>query len=451
MPDDESKVPPLAAEPLILPRRRVFSAREPTAEEERANEMADLADSVKALSDRLTIGGGSPPPVAAESAARVSRRWKRTHEPELENVGGDRSRTPLLMSAPGAPVRTGLSRRPPRKAARKSKLGVWIAGQAFCLTLIALGYFGGQLGGSDAKQAPSTEARPGAPGVVQAPPVAGRRGVSEVAFQAVNQAMIAAREGDRNTARQTLESAQRQELSIPGLDYRLALLAIERADMAEAKLRLDSAMAAGQELAACCYVRAMLAGALGDYSRASEECARAAYAEPFNARYLFFWAECLRRNGKLQKAIERFEEALTRPASPADRDYIAFKLRLAKIEAGKAADFSGEFARELKAEPGDPRWLLTVAAMALEVGDASGAAAQYQKASRLLPTATFDLYIRDYLLISHSTEKEIAPFYRRGASPISPSPNVAAITVDPLSWTLESADPATWPAASRAR
>lgn len=447
MPDDELKVPPPDTEPLILPRRRASPARKALAEEERAQEMAELADSVKALSDRLTSSGGSPPPPAAEPTARASRRWKRTHEPELAKAGGGRSRAPLLMSAPGAPMRTGLSRRSPRKAARKGKLGVWIAGQAFCLALIALGYFvEGQLGGNEVKPAPSSA------GVGQMPrPTTSPRGVSEAAFQAVNKAMAAAREGDRNTARQTLEAAQRHELLIPGLDYRLALLAIERADMPEAKLRLDSAMAAGQELAACCYVRAMLAGALGDYSRASDECARAAYAEPFSARYLFFWAECLRRSGRLAPAIERFEEALTRPSSPADREYIAFKLRLAKIEAGKTADFSGEFARQLKAEPGDPRWLLTVAAMALEVGDASGAAAQYEKASRLLPAATFDLYIRDYLLISHSTEKEIAPYYRRGAGPVSPSPNVSAITVDPISWTLESADPAAWPAASRAR
>lgn len=446
--DDELKVPLPVVEPLILPRRRALPARDVIDEKERTAELADLADSVKALSDRLTLGAGSPAPAATESAARASRRWKRTHEPELGNVGGDRSEARVFMGAPGAPVRTGLARKPRRKAAPKSKLGVWLAGQAFCLALLALGYFVGQLGGDD--PTPAANARPAASST-PARPALSPRGVSEAAFQTVNTAMAAARAGNGTAARQTLESAQRQDLAIPGLDYRLALLAIERADLAEVKLRLDSSLASGQEVAACCYVRAMLAGTIGDYSRASEECSRAAYAEPFNARYLFFWAECLRRNGRLQPAIERFEEALVRPLSPPDREYIAFKLRLAKLEAGNAAEFTGDLARQLKAEPADPRWLLTAAAMALEVGDASGAAALYQRASKVLTAGTFDMYIRDYLLITHSTEKEIAPFYRRGVSPVSPSPNVSVITVDPISWTLESADPAAWPAAARAR
>lgn len=400
-----------------------------------------------------------PSPTDAEPATRTSRRWKRTHEPELEDVarganGGSRTATPApsFAGTPGTPVHTGPARLTARKQAGKSKLGVWIAGQAFCLGLIAVGYVVGQFGGGGTTTAAtSADTSPFlAPEPGQTPlPTTGPHGVSEVAFQAVNTAMAAAKSGDRNTARQTLESAQRQDMVIPGLDYRLALLAIERTDLSEAKLRLDSAMASGQELAACCYVRAMLAGAVGDYGRASDECARAAHSEPFNARYLFFWAECLRRNGRLESAIERFEEALTRPLNQADRDYIAFKLRLAKLEANKGGDFSGELARQLKAEPPDPRWLLTAAAIALELNDAEGAAAQYDKASHLLPAATFDLYIRDYLLISHSTQKEIAPFYHRGANPATSSPNVAAITVDPVSWTLESADPAAWPSASR--
>lgn len=442
MPDEEPKLPPGSAEPLILPRRRAAPLREAGAEEEQANEVADLADTIRVLSNRLTIGGGSATssPAATDSSGRPSKRWKRTHEPGLGNAGESRA------SASSAPARPAPAR---KKKAPGSKAGVWIAGQAFCLGLLALGYFVGQLGGDDAKPGRSNGE---APEPARAPlPITGPHGVSEAAFQAVNTALTAAKAGDRATARQTLEAAQRQELVIPGLDYRLALLAIERTDMAEAKLRLESAIGAGQELAACCYVRAMLAGAIGEYGRASEECARAAYAEPFNARYLFFWAECLRRDGRLDAAIGRFAEALTRSASPADRDYIAFKRRLALIEAGKASEFSAELATQLKAEPGDPRWLLTAAAMALEVGDGRGAAAQFEKASHLLPAATFDMYVRDYLLIAHSTEKEIAPFYRRGASPAPPSSNVAAISVDPISWTLETADPAAWPSAARRR
>ncbi len=425
MPEDEPKPNPAGVDPLILPRRRAMPLRE-AAED-------DLAESVPPISQRLEVNRGS-----SGDFPSARRGWKKTHERGLDDAAKFRGKLPSAKT-----------RNSPKRAPKGGGLAVWIVGQAFCLLLIGLGYFVGQLGNDANPPAGPAAASPAEP---EPPaPVKPRRGVSQKAFDVINSAMSSARNGDAPNARQTLETAQRQELIIPGLDYRLALLALERADMREAKLRLDAAMASGDELAACCYVRAMLAGRIGDYGRASEECSKAVYAEPFNARYLFFWAECLRRNGRLKPSLEHFEEALTRPASPLDREFIAFKFRLAKIEAGRAADFSADLARRLTTEPGDPLWLLTAAAMALEAGDPGGAATLLEKASHLLPAADFDTYIRDYLLISHSAEKEIAPFFRRTAAPVNPSPNVAAITVDPISWTLEAADPGAWPSAALSR
>lgn len=453
MPDDEPKPLPPAGDPLILPRRRAMPLRD-AMDEDRSGELADLADSMKALSDRLAgagAGGSSGGSGSgADPGAKTLRRWKRTRERELDEVRPAASRDAGNVPAPEAPARAVNQRKPARKMTRKpvrqNRAPVWIAGQAFCLGLIGLGYFFGQLGGE--ANPPPAPAPPTA-GASGTPP--GVRAVSEQAFQTVNRALASAKKGDAGEARQILEAAQRQDLLIPGLDYRLALLALQRLDLREAKLRLDCAMAAGEEFAACCYVRAMLAGAIGDYGRASAECSKSAHAAPFDARYLFFWAECLRRNGRLQPAIERFEEALNRPSSPADAAFIAFKLRLAKIEAGRTADFSAELTRRLATEPVDPRWLLTAAAMALEAGDAGGAAAQLQKASLLMPAADFDMEVRDYLLLSHSTEKEVAHYFRRGASPAARTPGLAAIAVDPVSWTIQAADPGAWPAASHPR
>lgn len=449
MPDDESIPAPPGGEPLILPRRKTAPLREASLEAARASELADLAESFRALSDRFEAGelapaGVDPASVAADAEARAARRWKKTGRPELEGVPRGRR-----VSSRAVPNRL---KRPARKAARKRSFLVWIAAQAFGFGLVLLGYYAGQ---QERGAGPGGGGSPGEPATTATAAELARPAVSRVAseraFETVNVAMAAARAGDADRARQTLEDAQRQELAVPGVDYRLALLALQRGDLREAKLRLDCARAAGQEVAACCYVRAMLAGAIGDYARASEECSRAVYAEPFEARYLFFWAECLRRNGRLEKALERFEEALTRPASPADHDYMVFKMRLAKIEAGRSGDFAAELAGQVASEKPGEFWLLTAAALALERNDPAGAAAHLERASHLLPAADFDLATRDYLLISHSAEKEVARYFRRSAAPVSPSPNVAAITVDPISWTLQTADPAGWPPAANSR
>ena len=351
-----------------------------------------------------------------------------------------------------APLHRATEKPKPKPKPKKAGVPIFplFAAQALGFALLAAGYFLGRGESTPSRASAKTADAANATGAATAPATI-FRGVSERAFQVVDIALAAAKRGDAAGARDSLETAQREQVDVPGSDYRLALLAFQRHDLKEAKLRLDCAMAANQELAGCCYVLAMLAGAVGEYSQASLECARAAYSEPFNVRYLFFWAECLRRSGRMQEAITHFQEALNRPANPADLDYVAFKLRLAQIEAGRSGDFAEEMGKQMAAEKVPVYWLLTAAAMQLEAKDPATAATNLAKASKLIPAAEFGLLLRDYLFTSHSTEKEIAPFFVRPTAPALPSPNVAAITVDPLSWTLQSADPAAWSTAVQAR
>jgi len=58
-------------------------------------------------------------------------------------------------------------------------------------------------------------------------------------------------------------------------------------------------------------------------------------SEPHQFKSFFIWAEYLRRLGKNQQALERFDQAIARVHEQADEDLMQFKRRLTLIAAGR--------------------------------------------------------------------------------------------------------------------
>jgi tetratricopeptide (TPR) repeat protein len=515
--EPEATDPPLRVEvqPIFAPRRPSPAARDAeTGHQENLAELADLMHTVKALSQQMGVGN---PGSAEETRDKPVRRWKKVVRlrsdalrppgaaPDAPSVSdapdepADILTLPVIPPTPPAssaassepapprmdapapaphpapmappPVAKAKPPKPPRAApkpkphplTRKRPVLLWIAAQAFGFGLVMVGYFMGKL---DAPPPPEEKIAPNpiaaasppptpAPSPAYREPFSKPSGVSERAFQALNEVLAASKRGDAAKTQTLLEDIQRQRIDFPGLDYRFAALAVQRGDLADAKQRLDRAATTTapvndqtQTTAAACFLRAYLAGLEGNYKSAVQEFETAAYAEPFNARHLFFLGEALRRSDRLRVAVERLEQALLRPVSAADAEYIAYKLRLAKIEAGRSSDLTAELAEKIKRDstPGYAYWLLTAAAQEMQREEYPAAAAFLQKAARAMPTEDFNAQMRDYFFVNHASHKEVASYLARANA--SASKTAIPAPTDPIFWTLQNADPASWPAAA---
>jgi tetratricopeptide (TPR) repeat protein len=491
---DAFRQAPSGIQPILSPRRGRSAERggADSGHEERLAELNDLVDRVHTLSGQIG-GNASPehsPPL--ETREKPLRRWKKVVRlgvdplraqpaPATDEVPASASSLAgsLLAShgpshpekpagsatdldASAAPSHVGPSAHAspayvvPRRtagalrsraAARPIPLThrhpflVWGAAQAFCFALVLVGVWVGQY--SSAQKAGAPESGP-AENEANAAVARWSSGfVSEQAFQKINEVLAAGKKGDSAAAQRLIEDAERQRIDIPGAAYRLALIAIQRGDQTQAEVQLDRAAGIPAQRAAAAYISAAVNGSQGNFTRAATMLETAVYAEPFSARYLFFWGEALRRAGKLKDAIERLEWAQSRPASPADAEFIAFKCRLAKIEAGRESEFAAELEGKLKLDPVPAYWLLTAAAQEVQRTDFPAAARFLQKVARILPADELNQQMRDYFFTPLAARKEFAPYFARSGPPPVPI-TVISLHSDPAAWTLQSGDPAAW-------
>ncbi len=220
-----------------------------------------------------------------------------------------------------------------------------------------------------------------------------------------------------DTARRAYNEAVARRVGLPGAEYRLALLAIQRGDIVDADLHLVHSTAAGEMVAGCDYIRATFAGSQGNFGEAGRQLEGATRAEPFNGKWYFCWGECLRRQGKPRAALAVLEQALDRPFSREEGDLYVFKIGLAKIEAGGDDEFNAALDQHLQQKnvPGD--WLLLAAARELDRAAYPAAAEYLAKAEKVMPPELFDVAGAGLLL---STRREGAGS-RRVPEPSAPA------------------------------
>ena len=228
-------------------------------------------------------------------------------------------------------------------------------------------------------------------------------------------------------------------LRLPGAEYRLAMLDIERQDFAAADIHLNNSLTAGEMMSSCYLVNACFAAKKADFNGAVKQLAHAARLEPFSGKYLFCYGEALRRAGKTQAAVETLGQALDRPGAPPDLELIEFKQRLAKVEAGQDEAFNKELADHLAQKPVGGDWLLLAAAQDLLHGAYPAAASHLADAARGLSPHAFSVLVQDYLYQGYAGRPELAGVLK------VPAPAPSGKPFDPGAWPFSEVDPATWP------
>ena len=271
--------------------------------------------------------------------------------------------------------------------------------------------------------------------------------VSDAALKVANLAIDAIEKGDFAKASGLLDEAQRENLSWPDMDYQGALLALSQGNVESAARWIDRSIAARQSVAECLYLRANQDAATGNYQLAAQSFQEAARLTPFNPRYFFFWAECLRRNGNPSLAITQFEQALRCRPSSVDTELILFKMHLARIETGSDIGFQAQLQSKLSHPPVAGDTLLLAAAEEINEGNTAASQEYIRKAAQVLPSATLEQRLRDFVFktqLPPTQTAELRPVSGSAPATGATRPVRRRVLIDPATRSMADADPGDW-------
>jgi len=123
---------------------------------------------------------------------------------------------------------------------------------------------------------------------------------------------------------------------------------------------------------------------------------------PFNLGQL------LRDTGRPQDSLDYFRKAVRlKPDEP----LYAFKLRLARIEAGEESELVDETREQLTLASPTGDWMMTAAAINLSRSEWDEAARLLERAARAMQPQMFFGMLQDRIFTMHAQRKEIAPFF----------------------------------------
>ena len=195
----------------------------------------------------------------------------------------------------------------------------------------------------------------------------------------VDQAIVDERIGNWKEAANRLLAAKHKNLILPGLLFRAAKIYYDHNDFDAADAWFDRALAFHEDVAESSYYRGMIAKGRGDFPAAERFFEAAANAAPFNADYLYSWAETLRRDHRPKEAAMRYQQAALRAQQ--NQDVVCrFKARLADIEAGDVASVTDELDKKIAAGLLSVDWMMTQAALHLQAGKIEDAARLIERA-----------------------------------------------------------------------
>ncbi len=165
------------------------------------------------------------------------------------------------------------------------------------------------------------------------------------AEELVDQALVAERLGHWQEAGSRYIAAKYKNMSFTGLIFRAGKLYYDHGDFDDADRLFDHAVAFGENVAQSNYFRGMIASGRQDYPAAENFFEAASNAEPFNADYLYSWAETLRKDRRPGDAVSRYQQAALR-ATEHEAVVCRFKARMATIEAGDTKQLENDLAKQ---------------------------------------------------------------------------------------------------------
>jgi len=331
----------------------------------------------------------------------------------------------------------------PAGLARRHKVWLACTGTLSLVTLGLVSYAWTRLGPfAQSATAPRGTTARGAPG-----PTAEQE-LSEEELKVADLALEATQHGDLVRASGILAGAQKQGVTLPGLNYQAALLALNEGRLEAADDFLRRSIAANESVPDCWYLRANTMFCTTGPAQAAEAFQAAIRAAPFSPRYYFFRAECLRRNGNVVAAVDAFQQALRRRPNSADTELILFKIGLTKIETNTDLVFKTELHDRLAQEPVSGDTLLLSAADAISRSEFAEAADFLKRAALVLPPRVCQSRVRDYMFQAQAKQPDIAGVLKLtlsdGPPAVQPGPRAGRGLVDPATRSLAEADPAGW-------
>ena len=242
------------------------------------------------------------------------------------------------------------------------------------------------------------------------------RGITRLAEPAeialIDRAMVAQTNGDFAQTEKLLLQLQQSAPDLPGIQTALAYLSLQKGDGATAQFHIKAGLDAGEDAGRLYGLRGVIQAQVNQPRRAIESMELATRAAPHQFRPFFLLAELLRRGGKNQQALERFDQALARVHERADEDVMQFKRRLTLIAMGRGEELDAEMARRLAENPPSGEWLLLAMAAQAQKGDFKAAAVHLDRVSKLMDTDWMTERLRDFFLYQWCYEKEFEPYFR---------------------------------------
>jgi Tfp pilus assembly protein PilF len=259
---------------------------------------------------------------------------------------------------------------------------------------------------------PESRATPAATAAGSAPVPLSSRLAEPHEIKLIDDAMVAQTNGDFLTAEKLLQQLLQQAPDIAGNQTALALLSLQKGDLVNADYYIRLGLDAGEDPGRLYGLRGMIQMRLNHPRRADEAFQMATRAAPHQFKGFFLWAEFLRRVGKNQQALERFDQAIARVHEQADEDLMQFKKRLTLIAAGRGSELDAELQQQLAINPPSGDWLLIAMAKAAQKDDFATAAKYLETASRTMNPAALVDRLQDFFLYQWCYEKELEPYFR---------------------------------------
>ncbi|MDQ6860138.1 MAG: hypothetical protein M3032_03160 [Verrucomicrobiota bacterium] len=205
----------------------------------------------------------------------------------------------------------------------------------------------------------------------------------------ISTGLAAEKRGDWTDAADRFISAKRKNLALPGILYHIGKTSFDRGDLANADAAFAQAIRLKENVPAASYYRGLIALRKHDATTATHYFEEGAAGEPFLGEMFYSWAEALRLDHHPRDAIRRYQQAIERNTNPLDIALCEFKIRLARIEAAEGEKLRAELEAKRAAGPLSVDWLMTDAALKMQIGETAEAAQLINDARAIGATALF--------------------------------------------------------------
>jgi len=247
------------------------------------------------------------------------------------------------------------------------------------------------------------------------------------ALDALAEGMQLQARADYTGALEAYDRALALDPALRGVTYQRGVARFQLGEHTAAVELLGRSIAAGEEAAAAHLLLGVIAAKEKDYDTAEAEFARVLELTPEEAQAHYNLGEMRRAQGRPAEAVDHYRQAVrANPQEP----LFAFKLRLARVEAGAGAAVEAETREQLALEAPTGDWLMTAAAINLQRNETAEAAKMLGYAAAAMQPQMFFAMLQDPAFATHAEEAEIRPFYQvevlDGPPPEDAAPDGAA-------------------------